>query len=320
MSILWGGKKWRPSSPVRRQPINQSIEELMKPLGEKTFKGNVWGSVIMKVPEAQTEPTPTPTPTQVTPTPTPTQTSTPTPTLTSTPTPTVTSTSTPTPTVTSTSTPTPTPSAVPPSNTFITGVTQTASSSSFTFSNVPIGGDGLIVVAISSKRNSNVVRNFAGATIGGSSATTVIAGNGSFGGNTPVTAIVSRRMTGGATTATIAVSFDNTMDACSISVYRIQNNVSDTAHKTGVNANGSSTTSVTLTSVTAGAIGVASACINDTGGGLTTWTNATERYDVYNATADGTFTSASLSLGGGNQTITSAAAGDVNVTAAAVWL
>ncbi len=66
MSILWGGKKWRPSSPVRRQPINQSIEELMKPLGEKTFKGNVWGSVIMKVPEAtepQPEPTPTPTPT-----------------------------------------------------------------------------------------------------------------------------------------------------------------------------------------------------------------------------------------------------------------
>ncbi len=45
----WGGKNWRPGAPTnRRQPINQSVAELMKPLGEKSFQGNVWGSVIPK--------------------------------------------------------------------------------------------------------------------------------------------------------------------------------------------------------------------------------------------------------------------------------
>jgi hypothetical protein len=60
----WGGKNWRPGAPTnRRQPINQSVAELMKPLGEKSFQGNVWGSVIMNVPLPDTTPTPSPTPT-----------------------------------------------------------------------------------------------------------------------------------------------------------------------------------------------------------------------------------------------------------------
>jgi hypothetical protein len=62
----WGGKNWRPGAPTnRRQPINQSVAELMKPLGEKSFQGNVWGSVIMNVPLPDTTPSPTPTPTPV---------------------------------------------------------------------------------------------------------------------------------------------------------------------------------------------------------------------------------------------------------------
>jgi len=57
----WGGKNWRPGAPTnRRQPINQSVAELMKPLGEKSFQGNVWGSVIMNVPLPDTTPPPVP--------------------------------------------------------------------------------------------------------------------------------------------------------------------------------------------------------------------------------------------------------------------
>jgi len=52
--MFLGGKKWIPrglnqTQQTKRQPINQSVAELMKPLGEKTWKGNVWGSAIMNV-------------------------------------------------------------------------------------------------------------------------------------------------------------------------------------------------------------------------------------------------------------------------------
>ncbi len=74
--------------------INQSIEELLKPLSEKKWKGNVWGSQIMNV-EKETTPDVSPSPTpSITPSVTP---------------------SSPIPSVTPTPTVTPTPSATPPS-------------------------------------------------------------------------------------------------------------------------------------------------------------------------------------------------------------
>jgi len=89
--IRWGGKKFYPQKP---QPYKPDVNELMKPLSEKAGKGNIWGSVIMKVPETTVP---------VSPTPTPTKTSTPTPTVTPT------NTVTPTPSITPTYTPTPSP-------------------------------------------------------------------------------------------------------------------------------------------------------------------------------------------------------------------
>lgn len=44
--MRWGGKNFRPRRPQIKKP---DINDLMKPLGEKQFKGNVWGSVIMNV-------------------------------------------------------------------------------------------------------------------------------------------------------------------------------------------------------------------------------------------------------------------------------
>jgi hypothetical protein len=133
--IRWNGKDYSPRR-YGKAVINQSIEELMKPLSEKKFKGNVWRAHIIgdvqptgtAIPDTTPTPTPSNTPTGTPgPSPSPTQTSTPTTTLTSTPTPTTTLTATPTqtqtqtptttitltPTNTTTPTNTPTPSGVP---------------------------------------------------------------------------------------------------------------------------------------------------------------------------------------------------------------
>jgi hypothetical protein len=92
MAFNWGGKKWTPAGkPKNTGKINQSIDELLKPLSEKSFKGNVWGSQIMNV---QKDATPAPTP-SVTPS--------------VSVSPSVTPSSTPTPTVTPSITPTPSP-------------------------------------------------------------------------------------------------------------------------------------------------------------------------------------------------------------------
>ena len=104
MGNIWGGKKWRPADMPKKQPkINQSIEELLKPLSEKSFKGNVWGSQIMNVEKETTTPIVSPSPT---PTVTPTQSVT--PSITPSVTPSISVTPTPTPTIT------PTPSSSTP--------------------------------------------------------------------------------------------------------------------------------------------------------------------------------------------------------------
>lgn len=127
--IRWGGKKYYPQAP---KPYKPDINELMKPLSEKVNKGNIWGSIIMNVPEESAVPvSPTPTP-SVTPTMTVTPSSslTPTPSVTATLTPTPSITPTITPTLTTTPTPTLTPSSSPePSgtteaNTFLSAVAE----------------------------------------------------------------------------------------------------------------------------------------------------------------------------------------------------
>lgn len=108
---------------IRQPRPQQSINELLKPLGEKSWQGNVWRPIVMNV-QKETGPPPTPSVTATqTVTPTQTPTASVTPTLTATPTPTLTSsptltpTATPTPTLTSTTTPTATPT---PTATLIT--------------------------------------------------------------------------------------------------------------------------------------------------------------------------------------------------------
>lgn len=112
--MKWNGRYYRPGFGIPVYPKKeQSIEELLKPLGEKIDKGNVWRPILnqpINVFKEGATPIPSPSPT-------PTITVSPTPTLTITPTPTISTTPTNTPTVstspTNTPTTTPTPSATP---------------------------------------------------------------------------------------------------------------------------------------------------------------------------------------------------------------
>jgi hypothetical protein len=123
--IRWNGKNYSPRKSFA--PVSQTIEELMKPLSEKKFKGNVWRAhmVVMDAQQDSSIPV-TSTPTQtgtpaVTPSPTASmgQTPTPTPNVTSTPTstptntPSQTQTGTPNPTTTPTNTPSQTQTSTP---------------------------------------------------------------------------------------------------------------------------------------------------------------------------------------------------------------
>jgi len=240
---------------------------------------------------------PTPTPTETTTnTPTPTNTSTPTPTpsitasATNTPTPTntATNTSTPTTTPTNTQTPTntvtPTPSPLPPTTTFITFTSDTASATSYTFNDVPIGGSGLIVVSTHAEGTSGIT--LTDVSINGVSATIVSQINA---GNTPPIAIntntglVYLRVSSG-TTANITITYSSSVSRCGIGVWRIENNISDTPIQSQSDAlNQGTGLTITFTGLSTNNIGICAQTSGSPTAGIPpiTWTNATENYDAW---------------------------------------
>jgi hypothetical protein len=236
----------------------------------------------------------------VTPTPTPTQTITPTPTIT------------PTITPTSTLTPTPTPSAVVlPSVDYITYRTSTTDSNSYSFSSTSIVGPGLIIVGCSySSSSSNP--SITSLTMNGVSATKVVQALGSS-FTLPSTALFALRITGG-TTADISMTLSDGKQArcMGISVWRVQNNNSDTITISGANMQGyGSSVSTTLTSILSNSVIVAVNSTYDQLGSPSpvTWTNATERFDINTEGNDYMSGGDSTSSGGGSLTITSATSG-----------
>jgi len=82
MSLKWKGGPLRPSNQPQRQPIKKDYADIMRPLGEKKYTNNLWGSVIMNVEKDGISPTPSVTPS---PSITPSVSVTPTPTMTPTP-------------------------------------------------------------------------------------------------------------------------------------------------------------------------------------------------------------------------------------------
>lgn len=164
-----------------------------------------------------------------------------------------------------------------PEITYVTLVGNVTALTTYTFTNISIGEPGLIVVGYHAERTSSTARTFSSATIDGSAATNVVtrAQNGT---SSITTGLISRRITSGST-ATISITFSGSQARCRISIWRINNNNSDTAITTSNNGAASGTgLSITLNSLPKNAVGIA-VQTNGTNNTPMTWTNATERYD-----------------------------------------
>lgn len=223
--------------------------------------------------------TPTPTPSNTaTPTPTPTVT----PTSTVTPTPTITPTSTVTPTVTPTSTVTPTPTQSQPaiSVSYVTTVSSDSNTGTYNFSNVNIGGPGLIVCVIGSfNQGVGVPRRITSMTLGGVSMTSVIDSN-NVGSSS---AFIRSLVVSSGTSADISVTLNNGgagSSTCNVSVYRIQNYKSSTAAETATSNSIGTTQQANLpTSTNASDTVVISGIFFMRIPGSVTWTNITENFE-----------------------------------------
>ena len=242
--------KLRPYQAPRRQP---NINDMIYPKGSRQ-PGNVWvGGVVMNVPEPSggpaVSPTPTPsvTPTMtVTPTPTSTLTPTPTPSVTATITPSVTPTMTVTPT--KTLTPTPTPTNPGSTITFISGATRNTTASSYTITNMPYGGAGLIAIPIIS--NGDV--SLTSVTLSGVAATQVMSYNCSSENRVSLYQVVMASGSSGDLVITFS-SNSTGLDACT---YRILGVASNTSTKLSTACTPASSGNYSLTSLLANSVGL----------------------------------------------------------------
>jgi hypothetical protein len=288
--MKWNGRNYRPAYGIPVYPKKESsIEELLKPLGEKIDKGNVWRPILNQPVNIYKEPVTTP---QVTPSPTPS------PSVTPTQTPTPSGTGTPTPTPTSTSTPTPSPSTPAAASISYRQVVEGTDE----IVNCNFGTPGLIVVMVQGENNnSGTIDNV---TIGGVVATQAILNSYNFGGsNRLVHGIYYRVVTG--STGTVKVNFTTANNAYGLSVFTITNyNSSTPTYTFGVGSAATTSLSETTTSLSAGSVGVTGLMNSIASGKNITWTNATERFDIgYSTVSQGSgadFTQATT----GTRTIT----------------
>lgn len=212
--------------------------------------------------------------TPVTPTPTPTP-----------PTPTPTNTPTPTPTNTPTPSPSPTIQA-----TYIGETRSTTNALSYTFTSQSYGGEGYIVVAIASTSTIQQSPSITSVSIAGKAATNLY--------SAPQTATLSPgfwavRLTGG-TSGDIVVNYSVAQLGCSIAIYRIQNNISDTYNqRTFATLNSGAGTTLTKTfasNVNSNDIVLALA-ITDNAASTETWTRPTENAARVNETIRSSYAS-----------------------------
>ena len=304
--MYWNGRRYRPAQGIPVYPKKQDdIRELMKPLSEKTDRGNVWVPVMNQIVNVQKDTTPV-----ISPSPTPTMTSTPT----------ITPTNTPTITPTETSTPTPTPSSAPLSDLdYIIYAQDAVDRATYTFSAVNYGGPGLIIVGVHAFDDPGN-QSLGTPTISGFNMTQVVSGAAVSG--TPsrfMSALYSYRMTGG-TSANIVVPFTNTIQFCSISVWRLTNNISDTAFDTdSSNIVGTVTSNTISLNLNTGRNHLIALDSRRQGTATSTWTNVTEDYD-FQMEANGVATAGSqLYIGSGTTSVTANGTGDLNTLVGATW-
>lgn len=321
-SFTWGplGKRRKYINAAFKEVPNLSTEEKrqqlinkMKPYNSEDYLGKeiyvVGGGGVY-----DTTPTPTPTQSGPPPTSTPTPTQTPTQTQTQTPTQTQTQTSTPTPT------PTPTGTQTIVSELQYVSYGESASNTAiYTFSNISYSGAGLIIVGVHAIDDGDN-DSLSSVTISGLTMNEVVrASSTSATPDKSISAIYSLRLTGG-TSADVVVSFNSSMSRCAVSVWRLTNNISDTAYSTDTYSNASNTTTAdidlnlntgrnhTVSILTARSTGAAS------------WTNSTEQYDFQIASENGRASgAASLNTGSGTVNISSTFSSGITCLVGAVW-
>jgi hypothetical protein len=275
--MKWNGRNYRP--PMGRTiypPRQESIAELLKPLSEKTRKGNVWIPVLnqpLNVKSPDTSPVP---PTSPTPTPTKTSTPTPTPTSSETPTPTPTASATP-PTSPS---PTPSPSAQIIDYTFREARNDNTNNTTYTFSSVDLGVSGMVVVAVGTN-TIGVGASITNVTIDGITAVQAVGGGFS---NSHLNGIFYAEVT--ASTGTITVTTSVTSNSIVIGVWKVVGYSSTTPFYINSASSTSTTLGITTSSLPSRTMGVGVVTDSNTNYSYT-WTNATERYEINN----GDFTS-----------------------------
>ena len=207
----------------------------------------------------------------------------------------------PTPTPTTTSTNTPTPSKPAITNDYITFTSNTASQTTYTFNDVPIGGDGLIAIVVHNE--SGVSRPISSATINGTAATIasqVSQGPGAL--QFTNTGIIYSRVLSG-TTANISITFTGAVTRCGIGVYRIQNNISDTPIQTQTSSLTSGTgLTITFTGLTISNVGVCGTTLGIAN--PVVWSGATENYDVQLVSLTEMSGANFITTSSGNRTIT----------------
>jgi hypothetical protein len=259
--MKWNGRYYRPAYGIPVYPKKESsIEELLKPLGEKIDKGNVWRPILNQPVNIYKEPVTTP---QVTPS------VTPSPSVTPTQTPTPSGTGTPTPTPTATSTPTPSPSTPAAADISYRAFVEGISIASCNF-----GTPGLIVVMAQSENNNN--SSISSITIDGITATQakIDIYNGLL-----VQGIYYAVVTG--STGDVIVNYTNTQQRSGLAVWTITNYNSTTPTFTyGTTVGSSSSLSQPTTSLAAGSVGVSGWNNTANNSRNVTWINATERFDV----------------------------------------
>jgi hypothetical protein len=148
----------------------------------------------------------------------------------------------------------------------------------YTFAASALGGPGLCVVSVESEIEGSTARIVNSVTIGGLAATEAAQVNSALNVSATTTAIFYLADNAN-TSADIVVTFDAAPSRCSISIFRIQNNTSNTPFQTQTNTATSGTgLSLGFTALSAGAVGIAVETIGTNTITSATWTNATVRF------------------------------------------
>jgi hypothetical protein len=153
---------------------------------------------------------------------------------------------------------------------------------SYTFSNQPIGGPGLIVVA--AQHENGTTATISSVTIAGITATLAVGNSGVLSGARLYYAVVTS-----GTTATISITTSGNASRMAIGVYRITNYTSTTPVETKlteVGINGTGVTNSGFTSIQPGDVVISALTLGATCGAR--WSNTIGRYDEAPGNGTGT--------------------------------